>query len=404
MSNLQVIRTNDMRLFITALACLMSVSVFGQRIFKSQNPNVEIPTKVVNINGERFDAYLCESYSDWQNGSYTKLESKFWYILPHDENGISAIRDTTIQSLTWGWSDDIWYIPYLDGTIENGYHRYYKNGKIQSIQVSDITWPLSNNTQLFNGIDDHMFPILNKAYKPEIKIECDEYGNCIKKITYNPLDCGFAIARSSAMSENERDKLIDDILSKALIIKQDYIDLNQDFKIKVKLRTFGGESTDTYGEGQLRICLGGKFPLKYGGITYYSWGFDMVPEEDDDHDAFQIIKDRKQQNYDDEKITFETTRVRKGIKFENNEELKFNVDYSTISPWMFLIELNKVSDKLYFKLNNKVKNIVEFIPYKTNNIAFKTMNYSNSTQVMNIEIHQEINIENYLSKTNVLRW
>jgi len=393
-----------MRLFITAFVFLLSSISLSQgwpegTIYKSQNPNEVIPKKTVTINGAKFDAYLCKEYRDWNDGSYTKLKSKYWYILPHDSLAISAIRDT---SNTWNYRDDLWYLPYLDGTIENGYFNYYDNGSIESIGVSNKTWPLSNKTKIFNGLDDdHMFPIKNKWYKPDVKIDCDEYGSCIKTISYEAVDCGMSISRGKGLSNSDEDKFLDDFLSKALVIKQDFINLNEDFRLHIILRKFGGESTSDYNEGQLRICLGGKFKEYNNGKTYYSWGFDMATENDEDHDAFQIIKDRRKQNYSSEYITIKTTRVRKGIKFQTNKQSKYNVDYSTLDPWMFNVNLIKISENLFFNLNDKTKLVEKFIPYKTNNIALKAMNYSNDTQIWEVLITQEIDIEEYLKPNRV---
>jgi hypothetical protein len=50
---------------------------FGQRIWKSQDPNEKLISKEVIINDEIFDVYLAKEYKEWKNNQYITLTEKY---------------------------------------------------------------------------------------------------------------------------------------------------------------------------------------------------------------------------------------------------------------------------------------------------------------------------------------
>ncbi len=408
---------------------------FGQRIWKSQDPNEKIISKEVIINGEIFDVYLAKEYKEWENNQYITLTEKYWYILPTQEQ-IKKFQDT-IQGM---YVEDYWekwgFLVYLDGSIENGRY-WYKNGQIERITVMDGFWNSEDLNVLSERYDrsSKYFPIdmdivtnpertnsvmcvysesLSLKYndQPVLQILCNDNGECYKELKFNYISSFTSYKQDGEKKHRNLDELYL-IMATPTLIQQDFIDLSEDFEIIIDCDL--GKYTDgeePISAGYIKIGLG--IELDYSSFRSkkdkYFWEMIWVDDLEQDIDHFTISKAAVGKrsilgNF------LEINRRRKGIILKEKEESnlsfrnagRYNSDAKQTS---FDIAIKKIEDNLFLTLNGKLNYMDKFLSYSSNNIlvfpgqSHKYFDAPPSTTVGEIIMRQYIDLSE--NKNNIV--
>jgi len=405
---------------------------FGQRIWKSQDPNEKLISKEVIINDEIFDVYLAKEYKEWKNNQYITLTEKYWYILPTQEQ-INKFQDT-IQGY---YVEDYWqkysHLVFLDGSIENG-HYWYKNGQIESITVMDQFWCSEDLNVLSERYDrDHKyFPIdmdivtdpertnavmcvyseslsLKYSDQPILQILCNDNGECYKELKFNYISSFTGYNQDGEKKSRDLDELYP-IMATPTLIQQDFIDLAEDFEIIFDCNL--GEYIDDgiFTSGYINIGLG--IELDYSSFRSkkdkYFWKMIWPDDLEQDIDYFTISKAAVGKrsikgNY------LEVNRRRKGIILKEKEKSnlsfrnagRYNSDEKKSS---FDITIKKIEDNLFLTLNGKLNYMDKFLSYSSNNILVRPdLSYkyfgNPSTTVKEIIMRQYIDLSE--NKNNI---
>ena len=426
-----------MKKLLLILLCLpiigfgQDLNSFSQRwdfppkfVLKSQNPSNLIQSKKVNINGEEFTAYLCKSYKEWEKGQFLTLTEKFWYILPSSDQ-ISKFQDTITKNGPFNQYVTYWteihngngrenfnfekkHLLYLDGTIENGHYKYI-NGKISSIIINDEFWKPSsikilNANSRYIRSSSFFKDIITGSKVPQfadflkVMIKCDDNENCYKHLSVS-LDaayryttciddtCDFIGYHSRELNEKYFLQAI------PIAIKQDFINLNDDFQISIKCKLGKRFFTrnnyllnkEGFVEQNTNSDLTGQDFVSSGFISCIL-GLDIdIVNRFDDNSKLQksAYLNLHKKNIDDLNISILPSnfrnyklndyvslyRMRKSLILNNHEKTKFNPErnfkkYQRTADLM----ISKLGEKLVLSIDGSVIYINSFMPYLTNNI------------------------------------